>query len=113
MPAPDTNPDVSVLASAPDLEEWHLDLDAHRADDAVSVLRRLGDFRGESSFRMWAYTFALLEAVRDRDRYGELERSGAPADALVPGLRAHLVGCPTCAEEHESLRALPELDSVS
>ena len=33
------------------------------ADDAaVSVLRRLDDFRGESSFRTWAYKFALLEA---------------------------------------------------
>ena len=47
------------------------------------------------------------------DRYVELELAGAPADALVPGLRAHLVGCPACAEEHESLRALLELDSVS
>ncbi len=45
------------------------------------------------------------------DRYVELELAGAPADALVPGLRAHLVGCPACAEEHESLRALLELDS--
>ena len=33
------------------------------ADDAaVSVLGRLDDFRGESSFRTWAYKFALLEA---------------------------------------------------
>jgi hypothetical protein len=24
----------------------------------------------------------------------------------VPGLRAHLDGCPACREEHESLRAL-------
>jgi hypothetical protein len=47
------------------------------------------------------------------DRYVELELAGAPADALVPGLRAHLVGCPACAEEHESLRALLELDSHS
>jgi len=47
------------------------------------------------------------------DRYVELELAGAPADAHVPGLRAHLVGCPACAEEHESLRALLELDSVS
>jgi RNA polymerase sigma-70 factor (ECF subfamily) len=31
-------------------------------DAAVSVLRRLEDFRGESSFRTWAYKFALLEA---------------------------------------------------
>jgi RNA polymerase sigma-70 factor (ECF subfamily) len=39
------------------------DLAQEAADDAaVSVLRRLGDFRGESSFRTWAYKFALLEA---------------------------------------------------
>jgi len=108
VPGPDTNPDVSALAAAPGLEEWHLDLHAHGArreaavarlhglllraarfevfrrsgslpqlsaveldelaqdaadDAAVSVLRRLGDFRGESSFRTWAYKFALLEAA--------------------------------------------------
>jgi RNA polymerase sigma-70 factor (ECF subfamily) len=40
------------------------DLAQEAADDAaVSVLRRLGDFRGESSFRTWAYKFALLEAA--------------------------------------------------
>src|SRR5207302_11241863 len=45
--------------SAVDLDELAQDA----ADDAaVSVLRRLGDFRGESSFRTWAYKFALLEA---------------------------------------------------
>jgi RNA polymerase sigma-70 factor, ECF subfamily len=104
---PDTNTDVSALAAAPGLEEWHLDLHASDArreeavvrlhglllraarfevfrrggslpqlspaeleelaqdaagDAAVSVLRRLEDFRGESSFRTWAYKFALLEA---------------------------------------------------
>jgi len=107
VPAPDTNPDVSALAAAPGLEEWHLDLHAQGArreeavarlqglllraarfevfrragslpqltaveldelaqdaadDAALSVLRRLDDFRGESSFRTWAYKFALLEA---------------------------------------------------
>jgi anti-sigma factor RsiW len=40
------------------------------------------------------------------DRYVELELAGADADAAVPGLRAHLEGCPACREEHESLRAL-------
>jgi hypothetical protein len=40
------------------------------------------------------------------DRYVELEVAGADADAAIPGLRAHLTGCPACAEEHESLRAL-------
>jgi RNA polymerase sigma-70 factor, ECF subfamily len=40
------------------------DLAQEAADDAaVSVLRRLDDFRGESSFRTWAYKFALLEAA--------------------------------------------------
>src|SRR4029077_20754151 len=40
------------------------------------------------------------------DRYVELELAGADADASIPGLRAHLAGCPACREEHESLRAL-------
>ena len=40
------------------------------------------------------------------DRYVELEVAGEDADAAVPGLRAHLDGCPACREEHESLRAL-------
>jgi hypothetical protein len=53
------------------------------------------------------------ECFAQLDRYVELELAGAPADALVPGLRAHLVGCPACAEEHESLRGLLELDSAS
>jgi hypothetical protein len=53
------------------------------------------------------------ECFAQLDRYVELELSRAPADALVPGLQAHLVGCPACAEEHQSLRALLELDSIS
>jgi hypothetical protein len=40
------------------------------------------------------------------DEYVELELAGQDADALIPGLRAHLDGCPACREEHESLRAL-------
>lgn len=42
------------------------------------------------------------------DRYVDLEVAGRDADAAVPGMRAHLEGCPACAEEHESLRALVE-----
>ena len=41
--------------------------------------------------------FALL------DRYVELELTGADADAQVPGMEAHLVGCPACNEGHELL----------
>jgi hypothetical protein len=40
------------------------------------------------------------------DCYVELEADGADADAAIPGLAAHFAGCPACAEEHESLRAL-------
>jgi hypothetical protein len=40
------------------------------------------------------------------DRYVELEVAGKDADAAVPGLRAHLEGCPACREEHDSLLAL-------
>jgi hypothetical protein len=46
------------------------------------------------------------ECFEHLDRYVELEVSGADADAGVPGMRAHLAGCPACAEDHESLRAL-------
>ena len=40
------------------------------------------------------------------DEYVELELEGGNANAAVPGLRAHLKGCPACREEYESLRAL-------
>jgi hypothetical protein len=43
---------------------------------------------------------------KELDRYVELELAGADADAAIPGLRAHLVGCPACREEHDSLFAL-------
>jgi hypothetical protein len=44
------------------------------------------------------------------DEYVELELDGAPADERLPGLRAHLEGCPACREDHESLRALVSAD---
>ena len=37
------------------------------------------------------------------NRYVELELAGADPDAAVPGMRAHLAGCPACAEDHLSL----------
>jgi hypothetical protein len=40
------------------------------------------------------------------DHYVELELVGEDPDKVIPGLRAHLHGCPACREEHESLRAL-------
>ena len=40
------------------------------------------------------------------DEYVDLELIGAAADEAIPGMRAHLDGCPACREEHESLTAL-------
>jgi hypothetical protein len=44
------------------------------------------------------------------DRYVEVELAGRDVDVELPGLRAHLDGCPACREEHESLLALVEGD---
>jgi len=40
------------------------------------------------------------------DEYVELELAGENADARLPGLSAHLEGCPACREDHASLLAL-------
>jgi hypothetical protein len=37
------------------------------------------------------------------DQYVDLEAQGEDADTRLPGMRAHLHGCPACREEHESL----------
>lgn len=39
------------------------------------------------------------------DRYVELQLAGADADQEIPGVRAHLEGCPACEEDYESLLA--------
>ena len=52
------------------------------------------------------------ECFEQLDRYVELELGGADADTAVPGMRAHLDGCPACREEHESLRALVSGDQA-
>jgi hypothetical protein len=44
------------------------------------------------------------ECFEHLDRYVELELTGAAADEAIPGMRAHLEGCPACHEDHASLR---------
>jgi hypothetical protein len=46
------------------------------------------------------------ECFERLDEYVELELRGEDAEARIPGMGAHLAGCPACREEHESLRAL-------
>lgn len=48
------------------------------------------------------------ECFEKLDEYVDLELQGASADEQVPGMRAHLEGCPACHEEYASLRALVE-----
>jgi hypothetical protein len=45
------------------------------------------------------------ECFEHLDRYVELEVAGEDADQSVPGMAAHLEGCPACHEDHESLKA--------
>jgi hypothetical protein len=45
------------------------------------------------------------ECFEALDRYVDLEVAGADADSAVPGMRAHLTGCPACLEDHASLVA--------
>jgi anti-sigma factor RsiW len=45
------------------------------------------------------------ECFEQLDRYVELELAEAQADEQIPGMRAHLEGCPACAEDHASLLA--------
>jgi hypothetical protein len=46
------------------------------------------------------------ECFEQLDRYVEAELAGSDPDATVPGMRAHLEGCPACGEDRESLHAL-------
>ena len=47
----------------------------------------------------------VVQCFEHLDRYVELELAGADADVAIPGMRAHLEGCPACHEDHESLRS--------
>lgn len=43
------------------------------------------------------------ECFEQLDRYVDVQLAGADPDRAVPGMREHLVGCPACADDHESL----------
>jgi hypothetical protein len=44
------------------------------------------------------------ECFEQLDRYVELELAGSHADEAIPGMEAHLEGCPACHEDHASLQ---------
>ena len=43
------------------------------------------------------------ECFEKIDEFVELELQGADADDRIPGMRAHLEGCPACHEDYHSL----------
>ncbi len=51
------------------------------------------------------------ECFERLDEYVELELQGEDADERVPGMRAHLEGCPACHEDYDSLRELAQSES--
>jgi hypothetical protein len=53
------------------------------------------------------------ECFEKLDEYVELELRGAPADERIPGMRAHLEGCPACHEDYDSLRELVQSDDAT
>ena len=68
-----------------------------RHDDDPTLARLLGPAGPE---------ILCDECFEQLDVYVDAELAHADADAVVPGMRAHLDGCPACSEEYESLRAL-------
>jgi anti-sigma factor RsiW len=44
------------------------------------------------------------QCFAELDRYVDLVVDGEKADERVPGMKAHLHGCPACAEDFHSLR---------
>lgn len=43
------------------------------------------------------------ECFEQLDRYVDLKLARADADHAIPGMRAHLTGCPACRDDHDSL----------
>jgi hypothetical protein len=64
------------------------------------------DHRLERLLGPTGYQVSCEECFDLLDEYVELEVSGHDADERMPGMRAHLGGCPACREDHESLQAL-------
>ena len=72
-------------------------------DDLLRLRRVLGPAEPE---------LTCEQCFEQLDRYVELTLAGADADAAVPGMSAHLEGCPACKEDHESLLALVAADDA-
>jgi len=63
-------------------------------DDRELIARLLGPREPELSCE---------GCFEELDRYVEAQLAGADADRLVPGMAAHLQGCPACRDDCDSL----------
>ena len=50
------------------------------------------------------------ECFDQLDAYVELELAGVRAGLAMPAMRAHLVGCSACRDDHDSLLAFARTD---
>jgi hypothetical protein len=72
--------------------------------------RDLEDLLGPTGYEVTCeQCFELLDEYVEL----ELELAGEEADRRLPGMRAHLEGCPACREDHESLYELVRLERPS
>ena len=94
-PAASSEPRSPIAASAP------ADTEAERHDPTRPRPRLLD--AAPRTRRPRADLRAVLRGARPLRRARARRR--ADADEQVPGMRAHLEGCPACAEDHESLLA--------
>jgi RNA polymerase sigma-70 factor, ECF subfamily len=85
------------------------DLAWQSADDALmSILRRLGDFRGDSRFTTWAVKFAIVEAGAKVRRHAWRGREIPLAPASWPALATGAATPHQHAEAQDLLTALRE-----
>ena len=85
------------------------DLAWQSADDALmSILRRLGDFRGNSRFTTWACKFAIVEAGAKVRRHAWRGREIPLTPAYWPVVADQAPGPQQQAEARDLLRALRE-----
>jgi hypothetical protein len=59
------------------------------------------------------YEIGCEECFAKLDEYVELEVGGADADERIPGMRAHLHGCPACESSCPRTSALSALGRIS
>jgi hypothetical protein len=96
-----TTPVASFAHTSPRTGSISTPCSRRHADATTRVKQALGRLLGPNGVET-----GCDECFKQLDHYVELEVAGRNPDAELPGLRAHLTGCPARREEHDSLHAL-------